>query len=85
MLTHYSRYTCLRNMADQIDIFHCRKEDSPALVAYMDAIAGESKFLTFSGGSSPYTVDEETAFIEGLERRRDGVLMCAKVRKRIHD
>ena len=70
-------------MPVDIEISHCTVSDSAAMVAYMDAIAAETDFVTFSGEGSPYTVEQEERFIEELYKKGNGVLMCAKVRLEI--
>ena len=52
--------------------------DAASLLAYLKQIGGETDNLTFGSEGLPFTTEAEAAFLTGLEKSRDGIMLVAK-------
>lgn len=66
-----------------IAIERARPSDAQELLEYLKQIGGETDNLTFGREGLPFTVDEEAAFIAGLENSADGIMLVARDHDRI--
>jgi RimJ/RimL family protein N-acetyltransferase len=62
----------------QITIREAQTTDAQAVIDYLDAVVGETDFLTFGPGEFGYTVDAEVSYIEKM-RAADNCLMLVAI------
>ena len=63
----------------QATVRYASEHDAAAIVAYVEAIAGESDFLTFGPGDFGMTVEQEVEFLKSLADRSKGMMLKAAV------
>lgn len=56
-----------------------RTEDAEALVAYMNAIGGESDNLTFGEGECRFTVEMERTYLENVQREATSIFLLGRI------
>lgn len=66
-----------------ITIEKAKPSDARELLEYLKQIGGETDNLTFGREGLPFTVEEEAAFIAGLENSADGVMFVTRLNDRI--
>jgi RimJ/RimL family protein N-acetyltransferase len=59
------------------------KADAKGISEYINAVCGETDFLTFGPGEFPLTVEQEENFLEGISRQKNAVCFLAKSSGRI--
>ncbi|NMB24181.1 MAG: hypothetical protein GX986_01465 [Firmicutes bacterium] len=57
------------NSGERLLIRETTTADAPQLIAYIEAVASESDFLTFGPGEFGITIEQEKAHLRGLYRR----------------
>lgn len=55
------------------------KEDADKMVEYMTHIGGESDFLTFGTGELQFSIEKQTAFIEGVSSKSNSIMAVALI------
>lgn len=72
----------LRN-GDTVVIRQAVKTDAKALVEYVNAISGESDFLTFGPGEFEMSIEQEESFLENVSMKKNAICLIAEVGGRI--
>ncbi len=60
-----------------------KKPDASDLIKYLNQIAGESDFLTFTEGEFTMTKKEEEAFVEAAHKANNRIFLVAEIGKEI--
>lgn len=53
--------------------------DAGAILEYLKEIGGETANLTFGAEGLPFSVEEEAAYIAGMEHSEDAIMLVAKI------
>jgi RimJ/RimL family protein N-acetyltransferase len=61
----------------KVDIGYASERDAAAMLEYVEAIAGETNFLTFGPGEFGMTVEQQTAFLKSLADPSRGLMLKA--------
>jgi RimJ/RimL family protein N-acetyltransferase len=61
----------------RVTIEQVTERDAFAMLAYVEAIAGETDFLTFGHGEFGMTVEQESTFLESLADSSNGLMLKA--------
>lgn len=63
----------------QVKIERATAADAAAMIEYVEAIAGETDFLTFGPGEFGVSLQDEAVFLRSLEDHANGIMLQAKV------
>lgn len=74
----FPRHTTTKKGAPLL-IREARISDAPALIEYVQTVAGETDFLTFGAGEFQLTVREEESFIEKSRKEPNQLCIIAEV------
>ena len=66
-----------------ITIERAKAADAQAVLEYLKQIGGETDNLTFGGEGLPFSVEDEAAYIAGMEDSCDNIMLLAKEDGRI--
>jgi RimJ/RimL family protein N-acetyltransferase len=67
----------------QAEIVPVTADDAPETLAYLEAVAGESSYLSFGPGELAITAEEQAAFLRTQGRAGSGLMLKAVVEGRI--
>lgn len=77
-----SKKIILQN-GEQLCIREGKKSDAIDLIKYVNQVAGESDFLTFTEGEFGMTKKEEEAFVEAAHKANNRIFLIAELGKEI--
>jgi RimJ/RimL family protein N-acetyltransferase len=63
----------------QLTIREATGDDASALIEYVEAISGESNFISFGPGEFGMTVEEEVKFLEGSRSKDNQIYLVAEI------
>lgn len=77
-----SRKIILKN-GEELCLREGKKSDAADLIKYLNQVAGESEFLTFTGGEFKMTKKEEESFVEAAHKASNRIFLIAELGKEI--
>ncbi|GAA0742191.1 GNAT family protein [Clostridium oceanicum] len=68
---------------EKVVIRKVNKSDAKALIEYLNAIGGESDFLTFGKGEFGISIHEEEKFIESALKKENALFIIAEIKGKL--